>query len=259
MRNLARVVILGAASIVLFGCDTLTAEQSMWLRDGQRAYDRRHFSEAVRLTSLFLERAADRPETGRALYLRGLSQARSGRRPQAYSDLKSAAGRTDDVEVAWRAQFALGELSFEDARWAEAERHYSAAAAKMRPISPMDRALYRLGVAQQRVGAWDESLRSFEQLARRFPRRALGAAARRILQIRPRYFSLQCGAFALEANAETLRLQLTRKGLSAFVRREQRNQRSLHIVYAGRYPTYADAKRGLARNREHVSDAVIWP
>lgn len=259
MRNLARVTILGVTSLLLFGCTSLTAEQRMWLREGKRAYDRGQFSEAIRMSSLFLSNAADRPEAGRALYVRGLSRARSGRRTAAYADLRAAAGESDAPDVSWRAEFALGELSFEDRNWSAARQHYAAAVAQMRPIPPMDRGLYRLAVAGQRLGHWTESQRHFETLVRRFSRSGFADPARRVLRYRPGYFSLQCGAFALFRNAELLQLQLSRKNLNATVRREDRGGRNLYIVYSGRYSTYAAAQQGLAANIENVPDAVIWP
>ncbi len=259
MRNLARVTILGAMSLILSGCTSLTAEQRMWLREGKRAYDRGQFSEAIRMSSLFLSNAADRPEAGRALYVRGLSRARSGRRVAAYADLRAAAGESDAPHVSWRAEFAIGELSFEDGNWSQAQQHYASAIAQMRPIPPMDRGLYRLAVAAQRMGRWDESRRYFTTLVRRFSRSGFADPARRILRYRPRYFSLQCGAFARSKNADLLRLQLSRKDLDAAVRREDRGGRNLYIVYSGRYSTYAAAQQGLADNIENVPDAVIWP
>ncbi len=258
MRNLARVTTLGAVSFLLFGCTSMTVEQGMWLREGKRAYDRGRFSEAIRISSLFLDNAGNLPEAGRALYVRGLSRARSGRRTAAYADLR-AAGKSDAPDVAWRAEFAIGELSFEDGNWSQARQHYAAAIAQMRPIPPIDRGLYRLAVAAQRLGRWAESQRHFETLVRRFSRSGFAEPARRVLRYRPGYFSLQCGAFARSRNADALQRQLSRRNLDATVRREDRRGRNLYIVYSGRYATYAAAQQGLADNLEHVSDAVIWP
>ena len=259
MRNPARVTALGVMSSLLFGCTGLTSEQRMWLRDGKRAYDRGQFSEAIRMSSLFIDDAGDHPEAGRALYVRGLSRARSGRRAAGYADLRAAAGESDAPDVAWRAEFALGELSFEDGNWSEAREHYAEAVGQMRPIPPMDRGLYRLGVAVQRLGQWAESQRHFETLVQRFSRSGFAEPARRVLQYRPGYYSLQCGAFARSGNADALQRQLSRENLDATVRREDRGGRNLYIVYCGRYPTYAAAQQGLADNLEHVPDAVIWP
>ena len=259
MRKLARVTILGVVSFLPVGCNSLTSEQRMWLREGQRAYDRKHFTEAIRMTSLFVDDAGALPEAGRALYIRGLSHARSGKRSRAYADLRAAAGQSDDTDVIWRSEFALGELSFEDGDWAGAERGYSAAVEAMRPIQPMDRGLYRLAVSAQRLGEWEQGRRRMEMLVRRFPRSPLADSARRILNYGPRYFSLQCGAFALSKNADALKRELARENVSAAVRREARGGRRLYIVYSGRYPTYAAAQRGLTEIRSQVPDAIIWP
>jgi tetratricopeptide (TPR) repeat protein len=211
------------------------------------------------MTSLFVVNTGNGPEAGRALYIRGLSHARSGKRARAYTDLRAAAAQSDDAQVVWRSEFALGELSFEDGDWAAAKRRYSAAVGAMRPIPPMDRGLYRLAVSAQRLGEWEQGRGHFELLVRRFPRSPLAGSARRILHYAPRYFTLQCGAFAVSKNADALKRQLAREDISAVVRREVRGGRRLYIVYAGRYSTYADAQRGLTEIRRQVPDAVIWP
>lgn len=260
MRRIAHLILLAAGAATTGGCSGLTAEQRTWLTEGQRAYESGQYALAVRRLSQFLDSAGGRPEADRALYIRGLSHARDGRRPAAYADLAEAARRADDPDVRWRAEFALGELYFEDQNWEAARRAYASAVEHARPAYPtLERGLYRLAICAQRAGNWDEGVAYLRRLVGEFPRGAAAQAARRILDAHPDAFSIQCGAFARPENAETRVRELERAGFAAEVRRERREDGVLNVVHVGRYRTYDEAQAALARVRAHVRDAVIWP
>ncbi len=250
--------ITGCTVLCIAGCSQLTAQQQAWLQQGQRAHDQGDYAFAIDRMSRFLASAGQKPEAGRALYIRGLANARAGRRGMAYADLQAAAASEDD-DVAWHAGFALGELAYEDERWNGARQAYADAIAKMPPASPMDRGLYRLGVASQRMGEWGEGYVWLERLVRQFPGSSLAPAARRILDVRPGAFSVQCGAFGRQSNARDREVSLERQGVAAFIRPERRDGRTLYVVYSGQYRTYDQARQGLGQVQRYVPDALIWP
>lgn len=258
MRSSARRIGFCVLLACLSGCSQLTTQQQAWLQDGQRAHDQGDYAFAIDRMSRFLAAAGDKPEAGRALYVRGLSNARADRRGMAYADLQAAAA-SEDRDVAWRASFALGELAYEDERWGGARQAYAEAVGAMPPASPMDRGLYRLAIASQRMGEWGDGYRWLERLVRQFPGSSLTPAARRILDVRPNAYSVQCGAFGREGNARDRQVALQRQGVSAFVRPERRDGRILYVVYSGEYRTYDQARQGLAQILRYVPDALIWP
>jgi tetratricopeptide (TPR) repeat protein len=258
MRSSVRRTAFCLLLACLPGCSQLTTEQRAWLQQGQHAHDQGDYAFAIDRMSRFLSAAADKPGAGRALYIRGLANARAGRRAMAYADLQAAAAGADP-DAAWHAHFALAELAYEDERWSGATQAYAAAVGAMPPAPPMDRGLYRLGVASQRMGEWQESYRWLERLVRQFTGSSLAPAARRILDVRPGAFSIQCGAFGRSNNGEDRRVSLQRQGVAAFVRPERRDGRTLYVVYSGRYRTYDQARHGLAQVQRLVPDALIWP
>lgn len=247
------------AAALASGCGGLTADQRMWLVEGQSAYDRKQYSLAVERLSTFLREAADQPEASRAYYIRGLSHLRLERRPRAMADLRQAVVTTSDADVRWRAYFELGSMQFDDEQWRPASRSYRSAADAMPHRPPLDTALYRIGVCLERLGQWSESRTYFERVGATFPRSRLAQTARRRIQAPPASFSIQCGAFSRAGNADKLQGRLSGAGLSAVVRSEMRGGRLLYVVYVGRYAAYETARKALPGVRAYVPEAVVRP
>jgi len=154
----------------------------------------------------------------------------------------------------------LGTLLFEDRQWDQAARNLEAAAQRMPEAPPKDAVVYRLGLCRERTGRWKAACDSFRYITRHFDGGHYLEAARRREQLKADHFAVQCGAFRQKSNAETLRGNLARKGLDAYLCEERRGRPALYVVLVGRYPGYEEAQRQLAMVREQfVSDAVLWP
>lgn len=251
-------VLLVLPLFILAGCGPSPAARAL-LADGQSAYDRRDYDDAVRKLSDFLKEAGHAPEARRALYIRGCAHAAAGRRTQARSDFSRAAAAAGDPDVAWRAQVALGSLQFEDADWSAAADAFAAAADHMPRNPPLDLVLYRLGQCRQRIELWPAAQSAFKRLASEFPRSPHAEQARRMLALAPACFSIQCGAFTRQKNAEELRAKLAAAGLSARVEPELRGADSVQVVWVGKYAKYDAAARELPKVRAVASDALVWP
>jgi len=245
--------------LVLAGCGGLTEQQRAWLAEGRQAFEQRQYTRAIRQLSQFLDNVQGKPETAEALYVRGMSHARSGQRAQAYGDLRRCVGVSANPDVGWRAQVVLGTLNFEDERWDAAGQAYGAAAKAMPSVPPMDAVLFRIGQCYERTGRWLEAQGSYRALADHFPVGAHAAAARRRIQLNADHFAVQCGVFSRRENADRLRTDLKAQGLEAYVRPEPRDQRTMYVVLVGRWASYAEARQQLAAARAHVRDAVLWP
>lgn len=259
MGRMARSVVLGFGLIVLGGCTGLSPQYKVWLAEGKRAYERRQYPRAIQRLSLVVNNAQDLPGLARALYLRGMSHAKSGQRSLAFADLRRCVGGDPDPDVAWKAHAVLGTLYFEEQQFDAAARAYEQAAALMPGIPPVGRIHFQLGRCYERSGRWGEAQIVFRRIAERYPFSGEAAAARRRLALRPTHFAVQCGAFQKASNAENFRSELERQGLAAYVREEPRRLETLHIVLVGRYATYAASRQGLADVRQFVPDAVPWP
>lgn len=233
----------------------------MWLANGQAHYERKDWSRAIDHLSRFLNEVREGPEVGQALYLRGMSNAQAGRRAQAYADLRRCAARATDAEAEWRAYVVLGTLHFEDGQWEPAAQSLRAAAERMAAEPPKDAVLYRLGICRERTGRWRAAGQAFSEITRALPSSSYARMAYRRLQLNADHFAVQCGAFRERSNAETLRGNLQRKGLQAYVRREMRGRTAMYVVLVGRFAAYDEALRQLAmvKKEQFVPDAVLWP
>lgn len=252
--------ILSCCLGVLCGCSAeLSNQQIAMLEDGQQAYRASQYSAAVSQLSRFLGEAKERPEAAQAAYVRGLAYARLGRRPEAVGDLRRAAGGFAEREIRWRANLALSTIYFEDGNWAAAARSAAAAAEHMPARPPRDVALFRVGQCQERLGRWDEARSAFSQVERLFPNTDFGEAARRRLSLGARAFSVQCGVYGDEKNAQNLQARLKTGGVDSIVKRESRAGRALFIVYAGTFSNYENAERQLGLVKRIVPDAVLIP
>ncbi|TWT44637.1 Outer membrane protein assembly factor BamD [Phycisphaerae bacterium RAS1] len=250
---------LATALLVSTGCSAYTAEQKRWLLDGENAYVEGRYDQSIANLSSFLGQVKDKPETGRAYYVRGLAQARREQRAAARSDFQSAVAASSDAEVNWRAQVMLGTMSFEDEQWAAAAQFLSQAADTMPTFPPQDAVLYRLGLCWERLGRWAEAIEPYQRLVANFPASRYSDHARRHIELRPTYFAVQCGVYAEQRNADAMVAELKTKGLSAYVCSEPRRGRPAYVVLVGRHAGYSDARRELARVMGHVPGAVLWP
>jgi tetratricopeptide (TPR) repeat protein len=246
---------------VLGGCaNRLTEQQQMWLSQGQAFYERNDYGRAIEQCNRFLSEVTEGPEVAQALYIRGLSNAQAGHRPQAYADLRRCAATPTESDVAWRAYVVLGTLHFEDEQWSLAAESLRAAADRMPAQPPKDAILFRLGLCHERLGQWQVALRSYDELARTFTSGTYAQAARRRLELRANHFAVQCGAFREKSNAENLQADLNNKALDAYVQGETRGHTAMYVVLVGRYASYDDARAQLAMIQEQfVSDALLWP
>jgi tetratricopeptide (TPR) repeat protein len=259
MNNWLRVLsgLLVVAAVA--GCADSQEQRRMTLVQGERAFQNRQYDTAIGQLTAFLSEARDQPETGRALYVRGMALALTDQRPQAYADLERAARDARDPQVAWRAQAVLGVMRFEDQEWAGAAQALGSAASAMPAGPPLDAVLFRLGLCQERLGRWGEAQTQYRRIVSQFTQGTYPGLAQRRLDLKADHFAVQCGAFAQVQNASAQAAQLQRAGLPAQVQRDVRGGATPYVVFVGRYATYAEAVDALARVRAIVPDAVIWP
>jgi tetratricopeptide (TPR) repeat protein len=195
----------------------------------------------------------------RAYYVRGMALAQTGARGRAYEDLERTAGGAQDPVLAGNAYAVLGVLHFEDGHWIQAQRAFRAAIDRLPPRPPCDALLYRRGLCQERSGRWSEALMSYEHVVHDYPAGPYAGNAQRRLQLQADHFAVQCGVFAEQANADRLVADLAERGLSTYVRGENRGGQQCFIVLHGRFTSYEDAIDALAQAKGYVPGAVLWP
>lgn len=256
-RALARSLVY-LLSLLCLGCQS-GGGGSQSIATARQAYDRGDFATSMRLLSDYLETADHSANTEEAMYLRGLSAAKSGKRQQAYADLRRCAEATRSSEVRWRASMVLGVMYFEDNQWSDAGRAYFTAISAMPERPPMDFALWRLGQCYERTGRWSSATAPYTRLTQKFPASELASRAKRRLEQRPTHFSVRCGAFANVQNAQRMAADLRQKGFATAVQTETTDGKPVHIVLVGKFDTYEAAMQQVVAVRFAAPEATIWP
>lgn len=244
---------------LLTGCSQLTASQQATLDAGIKAYDQQNYTASVQRLSAFLGEVKGKPESSRAAYVRGMSQAKLNKRAEAYVDLRLATEAPADPDSVWRAYVMLSTLYFEDGKYDAALRMAAAAVGGMPDKPPKDAMFYRQGVCYERLGRWDDAHKPFELVAQQFPETAFGRAGQRRLTLNARHFAVQCGSFANVRNADTLRSRLRQAGFQTYTRQEPRGATTTHVVLVGTHASFNEALSQLTAVRKHVPEAVLWP
>ncbi|MBL8880613.1 MAG: SPOR domain-containing protein [Phycisphaerales bacterium] len=257
-RSAAALALACSLAFAGFGCQS-GGGNSKSLAAARQAYDRGDFATSMQLLGHYLESADHSQNTEEAMYLRGLSAAKSGKRQQAYADLRRCADAARGSDVRWRASLALGVMYFEDNQWSDAGRAYFTAISTMPERPPMDFALWRLGQCYERTGRWSSATAPYTQLVRKFPASELTPRAKRRIELRPTFFAVRCGAFGNAQNAQRMAADLRQQGFGASVRTETTGGKPLHIVLVGKFDTYESAMQQVAAVRSAAPDAVIWP
>ena len=128
MRIEQLTIVAVLAGLGLTGCQGLNDQQRAWLTHGEQAYAEGRYPVAISELTRFVNAVPARPETHRALYVRGLAHVRSQQRLDARTDLNRCAQTSTDTDIRWRAYAVLGTIDYEDRQWASAARAYAAAA-----------------------------------------------------------------------------------------------------------------------------------
>lgn len=249
------------ATVALFatGCAETSNRQVEILYAAQRAYDAGDYAGSVRQTTDFVATPASRKDLCRAYYVRGVANARLGKRSSAYADLQQVTSLNADDDAVWRAHMQLGVMYFEDDRYPVAVQAFEQALKLMPKHAAMDWVLYRYGQALERVGRWSDARPQFQRVVAEFPSGSVTVNAKRRVALAADHFSIQCGSYSQKANAANAAADLGRAGFSAGVYLEKRSTGDMWVVRIGNYRTYAEAQSALAKVRQRTSDAVIWP
>ena len=241
------------------GCDRLPAPAVTRIRQGHHAYQRGDYARVQRLLSPVIAAHAERPDVGEAYYVRGLARLKAGQAKAAANDFQAALRVADRSELKALLHAQLGNLAFEDGQYESAARHYRRAAPNLPDRSPTDRVLLRYGVSLQRAGRFRQAKLVLADLLTRFSSGPAAAEARRKLTWIGHYYSIQCGVYSNQANAQATARKLRAQGLQASAWRETHNGSTRFVVRAGRYTRRADAERALPNVRQTIPDAFVVP
>lgn len=263
MSNFTRPYLLRYALLLpllaTMGCSRITAEQRSWLNEARTAYDAQQYNRSIEYASRFLEQVMDGPEATQALYYKGLSEAYTDQREQAYADLRHVVTMEGSPTMKWRAHAALGSMHFEREEWADAARHYQEAAAIMPKSQPKDLVLYRSALAAERAGDWSSAQAAYAQLVDEFPGSESAKTAERRLHAGVAGYAVKCGEFAVPENADNMMFDLQRQGLQPHLFQDKRGTTTVYVVLLGRYSSREEAEHAAAQLRQTFPMAEVWP
>lgn len=256
-----RLCITGLSVLILAfaGCTSLPPAERQALQRAAGMYQSGDLRAATADLDRLIKDYDQAIEISEAYYLRGLCRLKSKLPREAEQDFERAIQKSQRTDLTARCRASLAAIAYQAGNWARASDLYVQALPELPDQPPKDKMLYCAGIALQRNGQWREAVFQFGQILRKFRDSPMAADARRLASWRHDYFAIQLAAFSGADSAESKVQELRAKGFDAVQEFLPRNNQSLWVVMAGRYPTYGEAVQGLNRVKRSYPDAFIIP
>lgn len=258
IRRFALRLLPVLSTALVVGCGGPRAPHIRQIDQARVDYDAGRYNRCEKTLDAYIRRHPTATDAAEAYYLRGLGRIRQGHRASAKRDIQTAYNLARDRELKATIAVQLGNLDFDDERYAGARNHYTLALADLPSGEPpTDKALYRLAVSQFRLARFADGRATLSDLVRRFPNSPLAPPAKRLRNWPGDYFTVQCGAFSDRSRAQRSARRLRRHGFHALTLLDPAANR--HVVRVGRFRTYRSARTVLNRIRRYQPDAFILP
>lgn len=241
------------------GCTVLPPHVRVQVVEADKSYRNNDYRGAEARLEPVLRDFPNHAESAEAYYIRALARVRMQRIPDAVADLEKAVKLSNRADLTGRANAALGGLYHDQGRYEPAAAALAQALRDLPEKPPADEVRYRLGVCLQRQGKWADARSAYSTLMHQFPGSRYAEDARRGFSWEHSFFSIQCGAFVNQSQAENLLRKVRSATSEVWVEPEARFGRPLHVVYAGKYATFAQAQDGLGAVRRAVPGAFVVP
>lgn len=260
------LMLLLSAAAILNGCTRTASKQGQaQLALAKKQYDNKDYTLSAHTLTEFLKREGGVQEAAEAYYLRGMCYRyrEPPKNELAEEDFLQAVKKNSNGPVQGWAYVALGHIYFETRtdKQDQAVAYYQNALKTLKEEPPKDAVLYRLGVALQRLGQWEEADVYLSRCFDTFGSSSYALYARRYFG--GRTWRIQFGAFANLNRASKLVVELTGAGWQADWQPHRDNGRLLYIVRGGQYPTFLEAHKDLDRAQathpEAMAVAVALP
>lgn len=257
--RLRGVLAMVAAAVLLAGCQEQSADTVKQLDQARADLAAKRYAQCERTLDPIISKYNKELHTATALYMRAQCRMMTDRRREAQRDLTTAMPLASDKLLRGYIDAQLGNLAFEDGSYSQAAMHYEDALDKLPDEPPVDRVLYQYGIALQRLGRFNDGRKRLEEVYTKFPTSEHAVSAKRKHDWDGDYFSVQCGVFSRIALAHQAAARLRQDGINALAVPEEGGGSRRYVVRAGRYSTYAEANRELARVQRQQPDAFVVP
>lgn len=261
---------LGLLGITAIGLMLLTgcvdAPSKDRLNEGYHALDAQRYDEAGAAANDYLTKHPTGPGAAEAYYLQG--RAYESRSVESHEAQSAARADLDAARIAYNKGLTLqaspavkallhsglANVAYFQENYAIAADEWQAAYPNLKDQDAKAWALYRIGLSQQRLGAFKQADDTFTLVQEQFP--SSEAAGRATTRIGAKAFYVQIGAYESAANAQKTVDTLARSGLPTSSVPESANR---HVVRVGPAATYADAKVLRSRVIGEYPQAIILP
>lgn len=259
-RDVLRIAAIGLlGTVVVGGCTRLPKSAIRQIDQANEAYRVGQYAEAERWATQAIAGHPSHPDVAEALYLRGLSRLRLGRRGEARSDCEDALALCKRRTLAGLLHVQLGHLDFQDGRYGRAAGRYRQALADLPRASRSDEFRYRYGQSLQRSGRFAEAIAVFRRVVAEHPSSRYAVMARRKVAWPHSYFAIQCGAYSDRSRAGAAADALRRRGIASVTVSRGDSASAPYLVHAGRYGAYSAATAALQSIRSIQRDAFVVP
>ena len=221
------------------------------------AFQAGQWQAAVDGFTKYLRSCPTTPTRGEVYYYRGEALVHLKQPQQARADFERAIGAQAPEPILSFARVAIGNLYYESGNDAKAVETYAQVLREPRKELPLDMIVLRTAVSLQRLGKWATADKYLSYLLDNYPDSAAAIEARR--RIHADSFSVQTGAYASAAAAQSEADRLREAGFDARVMVTRKGAQVLHAVQVGRTQTHADAMALVRRVSAAGFAALVVP
>jgi tetratricopeptide (TPR) repeat protein len=253
-----------AALLLAAGCAPRSpGAQRAALSDATAALQARDHAAAIQIADQVLASSPDPATAARAYYLRGraiedlvVQSPEQAKQNLALARQSYVAGlnASPDRELGAYLHASLADVAYWQEDYATAVAEGSIAYPRLPAGESQAWTLYRVGVAQQRLGQFDAADRTFAEVQRRHAGTEPAVRARD--RVGKRAFFVQLATFQNAAAAEKLAGEVASAGLPPHRLIDEQNR---HIVGIGPLASYAIAQQARSRFTARFPDALIIP
>lgn len=247
------------AAVLCGGCVDLPPAGKVKLADAEKSYRANDIRKATQTLDEIIREFPEHRESAFAYYLRALCHERADRVVDAGRDVQKCIALSTNPTLTAKARAMAGAFYFDSGNVTAAIEQYAKAVEALPKEPPADMVRYRYGVCLQRHNEWANARKQFEIVIRDFPASQAAPWARRMLQWRHEFFSVQCGVFRDRGAAASLAGRLTSARLNGWYEPQIRDGATMQVVFSGRHKTYELAKAAVASVRRIAPDAAVAP
>jgi tetratricopeptide (TPR) repeat protein len=233
-----RLIAIICLAVILLSSTTASAKQTM-TQKAWTYYIKGDYKKAVD-TCRILARDRFLGEEGR--YIMGLSFLKLRNYQQARENFKFVIENYRDSDIKEQLFLGVADSYYLQGDYDKAESYYKSLLRDFPGADYASVAYLRLAISQRKQGKWQESESCFNKLIRDYPTSMEVEPAKKYLQKRNTFFTVQAGAFGKNNNARRFMSSLKDKGYDAWIEKAYEKDKLIYRVKVGNFKTSKEAE-----------------